>query len=114
MASRTTYEGAAFAAGTAIEAALNGAFALVRPPVHHALPERAVGFCIFNNVAIAARVAQQRLGIERVAIIDYDVHHGNGTQAVFLEDDSVLYVSLPQWPFYPGGGGPDEQFDTTL
>ncbi len=73
-----------------------------------------MGFCIFNNVAIAARVAQQRLESKRIAIIDYDVHHGNGTQAVFLEDDSVLYVSLHQWPFYPGGGGPDEQFDTTL
>ncbi len=114
IATPTTYEAATLAAGTAIEAALNGGFALVRPPGHHALPERAMGFCIFNNVAIAARVAQQRLGIERIAIIDYDVHHGNGTQAVFLEDDSVLYVSLHQWPFYPGGGGPDEQFDTTL
>ncbi len=114
IASPTTYEAATLAAGTAIEAALNGGFALVRPPGHHALPERAMGFCIFNNVAIAARVAQQRLGIERIAIIDYDVHHGNGTQAVFVEDDSVLYVSLHQWPFYPGGGGPEEQFDTTL
>ncbi len=114
IASPTTYEAATLAAGTSIEAALNGGFALVRPPGHHALPERAMGFCIFNNVAIAARVAQQRLGIERIAIIDYDVHHGNGTQAVFLEDDSVLYVSLHQWPFYPGGGGPEEQFATTL
>jgi len=73
-----------------------------------------MGFCIFNNVAIAARAAQQRLGIERVAIVDFDVHHGNGTEAIFREDDSVLYVSLHQWPLYPGSGGPDEQAETTL
>jgi acetoin utilization deacetylase AcuC-like enzyme len=113
-ASATTYEAAALAAGTAVEAALSGGFALVRPPGHHALPERAMGFCIFNNVAIAARAAQSKLGLERVAIIDYDVHHGNGTQAVFADDDSVLYVSLHQWPFYPGSGGPDDQDETTL
>jgi acetoin utilization deacetylase AcuC-like enzyme len=114
IATPTTYEAATLAAGTAIEAALSGGFAMVRPPGHHALPERAMGFCIFNNVAIAARAAQQHLGLERIAIVDYDVHHGNGTQAVFAEDDSVLFVSLHQWPFYPGGGGPEEQRDTTL
>jgi acetoin utilization deacetylase AcuC-like enzyme len=114
LASATTYEAAALAAGTAIEAALQGGFALVRPPGHHALPERAMGFCIFNNVAIAARAAQQHLGLERVAIVDYDVHHGNGTEAVFLDDDSVLFVSLHQWPFYPGTGGPGDQRETTL
>jgi acetoin utilization deacetylase AcuC-like enzyme len=113
-ASGTTYEAGSLAAGTAVEAALHGGFALVRPPGHHALPEGAMGFCIFNNVAIAARVAQRTLGVERVAIIDYDVHHGNGTQAVFADDDSVLYVSLHQWPFYPGTGGPDDQGETTL
>jgi acetoin utilization deacetylase AcuC-like enzyme len=73
-----------------------------------------MGFCLFNNVAVAARVAQAEPGIERVAIVDYDVHHGNGTQEIFWDDDSVLYVSMHQWPFYPGSGGPGEQRDTTL
>jgi acetoin utilization deacetylase AcuC-like enzyme len=114
IATPTTYEAATLAAGTAIEAALSGGFAMVRPPGHHALPERAMGFCIFNNIAIAARAAQRQLELGRIAIVDYDVHHGNGTQAVFADDDSVLFVSLHQWPFYPGGGGPEDQRDTTL
>jgi acetoin utilization deacetylase AcuC-like enzyme len=114
VATATTFEAATLAAGTAIEAALRGAFALVRPPGHHALRGRAMGFCLFNNVALAARAAQQRLGLERVAIVDFDVHHGNGTEAIFREDDSVLFVSLHQWPWYPGSGGPEEQAETTV
>jgi acetoin utilization deacetylase AcuC-like enzyme len=110
----TSYEAALLAAGGSIEATRRGGFALVRPPGHHALPDRAMGFCIFDNVAIAARWAQAEDGVERVAIIDWDVHHGNGTQAIFEGDDSVLFVSLHQWPLYPGSGGPDEQAPTTL
>jgi acetoin utilization deacetylase AcuC-like enzyme len=114
VASATSYEAALLAAGGAIEAVRRGGFALVRPPGHHALPERAMGFCLFANVAIAARWAQRELGLERVAIVDFDVHHGNGTEAIFRDDDSVLFVSLHQWPFWPGTGGPDDQAATTL
>jgi acetoin utilization deacetylase AcuC-like enzyme len=73
-----------------------------------------MGFCIFDNAAVAARYAQAELGIERVAIVDWDVHHGNGTEEIFRDDDSVLFVSLHQWPFYPGTGGPGDQADTTV
>jgi acetoin utilization deacetylase AcuC-like enzyme len=73
-----------------------------------------MGFCIFNNVAIAARHAQSTLDVDRVAIVDFDVHHGNGTEAIFRDDQSVLFVSLHQWPFYPGTGGPGTSDEHTL
>ncbi|MCS7050276.1 MAG: histone deacetylase [Thermomicrobium sp.] len=84
------------------------AFALVRPPGHHAEPDRGMGFCLFNNVAVAAAYALERYGLQRVAIIDWDVHHGNGTQAAFYRSDRVFFVSLHQWPLYPGTGRLDE------
>ena len=112
-ASETSYEAALLAAGGAIQAARTGGFALVRPPGHHAPADRAMGFCLFNNAAIAARAAQAEDGLERVAILDWDVHHGNGTQDIFWDDPSVLYVSLHEWPFYPGTGRPGEGNETT-
>ena len=84
-------------------------FCAVRPPGHHAKSTTAMGFCLFNNVAAGARYAERRHGIERVAIVDWDVHHGNGTQEIFYEDPSVLYISLHQYPFYPGTGAEDER-----
>jgi acetoin utilization deacetylase AcuC-like enzyme len=114
VCSETSYEAALLAAGAAIEATGIGGFAMGRPPGHHALRDRAMGFCLFNNVAIAARHAQSQSDLERVAIVDWDVHHGNGTQDIFLDDPSVFVVSLHQWPFYPGTGGPDEQGETLL
>ena len=110
----SSYETARLAAGAAIVAVERGGFALVRPPGHHALPGRSMGFCLFANVAVAARWAQVNLVAERVAILDWDVHHGNGTQDIFWSDPSVLFVSLHQWPFWPGSGGPDEGNETTV
>jgi acetoin utilization deacetylase AcuC-like enzyme len=114
IASPTSWEAATLAAGIALEAVDRSAFALIRPPGHHALADRAMGFCLVNNIAVAARYAQAELGLSRVAIVDYDVHHGNGTEAIFHGDDSVLFVSLHQWPFYPGTGGPGTSDETTL
>jgi acetoin utilization deacetylase AcuC-like enzyme len=116
IASETSYEAGLLAAGAAIEAARLGAFALVRPPGHHALHDRQMGFCLFNNVAVAARAAQATGLAERVAIVDFDVHHGNGTEAIFRDDPSVLFVSLHQFGggFYPGTGGPRDQGETTV
>ncbi len=84
------------------------AFCIVRPPGHHATPVRGMGFCLFNNVAIAARYAQKAYGVERVAIADWDVHHGNGTQDCFYEDPSVFFFSTHQSPWYPGTGDLEE------
>ena len=107
--SKDSFEAALMAAGGAIAAVdavsegPRGAFALVRPPGHHAMPNRGMGFCVFNNVAIAARHAQSR-DLEKVLIVDWDVHHGNGTNAIFYSDRSVLYFSTHQFPHYPGTG----------
>jgi acetoin utilization deacetylase AcuC-like enzyme len=111
--STATVEVALLAAGAAIDAAVHAVessepvLALVRPPGHHAEPGRAMGFCFFNNVAIAAAALRAR-GVNRVAIVDIDVHHGNGTQAAFYEDGSVFYASTHQMPYYPGTGAADE------
>jgi acetoin utilization deacetylase AcuC-like enzyme len=113
--SPASYEAARYAAGGVIRATravitgeVASAFALVRPPGHHATPNYAMGFCLFNNVAIAARYAGSEYGLSRIAIIDFDVHHGNGTQDVFYDEPNVLYISTHQAPLYPGTGGIDE------
>jgi len=113
--SPNSYDAALYAAGgviTATEAVMNGevtsAFALVRPPGHHATPQRGMGFCLFNNVAVATKYALARYGLEHILIIDFDVHHGNGTQEAFYDNSQVLYVSTHLYPFYPGTGGIDE------
>ena len=106
-----SYEAAVMAAGgmlAAVDAVtekrIANAFCAVRPPGHHALENQAMGFCIFNNVAIGARYIQKKYGLSNVLIVDWDVHHGNGTQATFYDDPTVLYFSAHQYPFYPGTG----------
>ena len=84
------------------------ALCLVRPPGHHALRSAAMGFCLFNNVAVGARTAVAEFGLDRVLIVDFDVHHGNGTQAIFWDDPQVGFFSIHRWPFYPGTGDSDE------
>ncbi len=114
--SGASYEVARLAVGgvlRAAEAILAGecrnAFCAVRPPGHHAERAHAMGFCLFNNVAIAARFVQQHAGLERILILDWDVHHGNGTQHIFEEDPTVYYISLHQFPLYPGTGRAEER-----
>src|ERR1051326_4031396 len=109
--SPASFQVSQYAAGgvlTAIDAVATqqaeNAFVIVRPPGHHATPERAMGFCLFNNVAVGARYAQARHNLERILIVDWDVHHGNGTQDIFYQDNSIFYLSLHQFPHYPGSG----------
>lgn len=114
--SMQSFDASLFAAGGAIAAVdavmqdeARNAFVVVRPPGHHATAERAMGFCIFNNVAVAARYAQNRYKeIDRVAVVDWDVHHGNGTQGIFYTDPTVFFFSMHQYPWYPGTGARGE------
>jgi len=96
------------AADKVMAGSLDNAFCLVRPPGHHAEPGRAMGFWLYNSVAIAARYLQRQHGLEKILVVDWDVHHGNGTQAAFWRDPSVLYYSIHQYPHYPGSGAADE------
>jgi acetoin utilization deacetylase AcuC-like enzyme len=114
IASETSWEAVLLAAGISIEAAETGGFALVRPPGHHAPPQTAMGFCLVNNVAVAARHMQAEHDLGRIAIVDFDVHHGNGTEAVFRDDDSVFYASVHQRGIYPGTGTEADNDATTL
>lgn len=115
VVSERSFDVALTAAGAvcdAVERVVRGedrrAFCLVRPPGHHAMASHAMGFCLFNNVALGARLATAELGLKRVLIVDWDVHHGNGTQTTFWEDPQVGFLSIHRWPFYPGTGAADE------
>ncbi len=114
--SARSYEAALLAAGgmlAAVDAVMEkkiaNAFCAVRPPGHHALEDQAMGFCIFNNVAIGAKYLRKKYDLSKVLIVDWDVHHGNGTQAAFYDDPTVLYFSVHQYPFYPGTGSRAER-----
>lgn len=113
--SSNSYDAAVYAAGAplaAIDLIMKGedknAFCLIRPPGHHATPTKGMGFCLFNNVAIAAKYIQSKYRLEKIFIVDWDVHHGNGTQDAFYDDPTVFYLSLHRYPFYPGSGGKEE------
>jgi acetoin utilization deacetylase AcuC-like enzyme len=113
---RASYRVAVAAVGgvlNAVDAVVDGrirnAFCAVRPPGHHAMADHAMGFCLFNNVAIAARYIQKQHGFRRILIVDWDVHHGNGTQAAFYDDPEVMYFSVHRYPFYPGTGTASEK-----
>ncbi len=114
--SRHSYEAALYATGatvTSIDRIMTGSvkssFCMVRPPGHHALSTKGMGFCLFNNVAIAARYIQSQYNVKKILIVDWDVHHGNGTQDIFYEDSSVLYFSMHRYPYYPGTGSDKER-----
>ncbi len=107
----TSYEVARLSAGGTVDAVTavitgtaNNAIAIVRPPGHHAMPDRGMGFCLLSNIAIATRYAEQVHGLRRILIVDYDVHHGNGTEAALYDDGGSLFISTHQWPLYPGTG----------
>ena len=115
VVSRNSYDAAARAAGTVCDAVncvvageASNAMCLVRPPGHHALRDAPMGFCLFNNIAVGARLAIDHLGLNRVLVIDWDVHHGNGTQASFWTDPQIAFFSIHRFPFYPGTGDADE------
>jgi acetoin utilization deacetylase AcuC-like enzyme len=108
-AARLAVGGALLAVDQVMAGTVASAFVALRPPGHHAERERAMGFCLFNNVAIAARYAQQHYGLKRILIVDWDVHHGNGTQQAFEDDPTVLFFSSHQFPFYPGTGRASER-----
>jgi acetoin utilization deacetylase AcuC-like enzyme len=116
ICSPASFDVAALAAGAVVDAVgrvVAGedttALCLVRPPGHHALVDRAMGFCLFNNIAVGAMAAVKRHGLDRVLIVDFDVHHGNGTQAIFWEDSQIGFFSMHRYPFYPGTGAADER-----
>lgn len=115
VVSRDSYDVALLAAGAAVDATRRvvagedrSALVLARPPGHHALADRPMGFCLFANVAVAARYALDQLGLDRVLVVDWDVHHGNGTQDLFWEQERVGFLSIHRYPFYPGSGAADE------